>query len=79
MNNNKVYFDEVHKDEAFGAILRKIEENHNSRVKRIPRTASEGNIFLCTVILENYELLEMTITAGNLGHMAALECEIEVY
>jgi hypothetical protein len=75
----RVFFDEVKKDEAFQAILKKVEENHGSKVKRLVRTAQQGKQFYFTLILENYELLEVTLTAGRLGHMAALECEVEVY
>jgi hypothetical protein len=77
--NNQPFFEEVHKDEAFQAILKQIENAHNSKVKRIPRTAQHEGKFYFTVLLTNYELLEVTITAGRLGHMAALECEVEVY
>lgn len=78
-NEHRTFFEEVKKDEAFQTILKQIEINHGSSVKRIARTASQGKQFFCTVILENYELLEVTLTAGRLGHMAALECEVEVY
>jgi len=78
-HEHRTFFEEVHKDEAFQAILNQIEKQHNSKVKRIARTASQGKQFFCTVLLENYELLEITITAGRFGHMAALECEVEVY
>lgn len=74
-----MFFDQVKTDEAFNTILRRIEQTHESNVKRVVRTAQNGNVFYCTIILENFELLEVTITAGRLGHMGALECEIEVF
>lgn len=78
-DRQRTFIDEVRKDEAFQAILMQLEERHGSEVKRIVRTASQGKQFFMTIILENYEMLELTLTAGRLGSMAALECEVEVY
>lgn len=74
-----LFFEQVKKDEAFQEILQQLEKRHCSKVKRIPRTASHDGKFYFTVILENYEMLELTLTGGRLGHMAALEVEVEVY
>jgi hypothetical protein len=76
---NQHFFEEVDKDEAFLTIIKQIEIQHGSKMKRIPRTAIYEGQFHCTILLENYEMLEVTITAGKLGHMAALECEVEVF
>lgn len=75
-----MYFDEVETDDdALLEIISRIEEQHGCKMRRIARTAQHDGKFYVTLILRNYELIEVTITASNIGHLVALECEVEVY
>jgi hypothetical protein len=74
-----MYFEEVNKDEALQTIIKTIEEKQSSRMKRIIRSATHDGKFYLTMVLENYEIVEIELTASRFGHMTALECEVEVY
>jgi hypothetical protein len=73
--------EEVRKDEVLDAIFTRIEKEHGSRVKRIARQCNleEEKCFFMTLILENYELLEVELKAEKMLGIVGLEVEIQVF
>jgi len=75
------FYEEVTEENALAKMLERIEKVHGSKIKRIPRQAQhEGNFYL-TVLLENYEMLEVTLSPTDLLFMGkpSINVEIEVY
>lgn len=81
MNMNHPFYDEIKHDEPFKQIIRRIEQEHGSRMKRIPRFAhdEETNKFYFTIVLENYLFLEVCLDTTIFQGMPALEIEVEVW
>jgi hypothetical protein len=77
----KKIIEEVRKDEAIGAIFKRIEKEHNSKIQRLVRQAKIDDDFCMTMILEDYTMLEVVLKPTQLSifGMPALEIEVEVW
>ena len=81
MTFQKKIIEEVRKDEAVNSIFKRIEKEHNSKVQRFVRSAKIEEDFHFTLILENYEMLEVILRPSpiNIFGMPSLEVEVEVW
>lgn len=75
----KQIIEEVTKDKAVDAIFRRIEKEHESKIARIARYAVDGKEFYLTIILESYELLEVTVKPAMMLGTMGMEVEISVF
>jgi len=75
------FYEEVTRDNAIQSMFARIEKEHGSKIKRIARSAEHEGNFYFTVILVNYELLEISLNplGGYFMGKPALNVEIEVY
>jgi hypothetical protein len=77
----KKIIEEVRKDEAVGSIFKRIEHEHKSKIQRFVRSAKIESDFHFTLILENYEMLEVVLKPYKelVFGMPSIEVEVEVW
>jgi hypothetical protein len=79
--DGKRIYEEVNEDNAVQKMLERFEKEHGSKVRRIPRQAQHEGNFYMTIILENYELLEVTLSPSDVFVFGkpSINVEVEVY
>ena len=78
-NPNHIKLD-LHEDKnIFDEVLINIAERHHSKIKRVPRMASQNGEYYFTVLLEDFTLLELTLKIKIVYGIPAFEVEVEVY
>jgi hypothetical protein len=80
-HDGKRLYEEVTRDDAVKKMIERFEKEHKSKVKRIPRTASHDGKFFMTIILENYEMLEVTLSPSSqyVFGKPSINVDVEVY
>lgn len=80
-NKPRTIIEEVKQDEAVDAILGRLEKEHGSKIKRVARHMSKGNgkVFHLTLILESYELLEVTIKPAMMFGTTGIEIDVQAF
>lgn len=81
IHDGKRIYEEVTEENAVQKMIERFEKEHGSKVKRIPRTAQHEGNFYMTIILENYELLEVTLSPSQMFVMGrpSINVDVEVY
>jgi hypothetical protein len=80
-NHGDKFYEEVTTDNAVTKMFQRLEKEHGSKIKRYVRQAEHQGSFYFTLILENYELLEVTLnpTGGYFMGKPSIEVQVEVY
>jgi hypothetical protein len=81
MSNYKSIVEEVEREKAVGAIFRRIEKEHGKikRVAKYARRDKDGTTFYFTLVLETYEILDITLRPNFIFGGFGIEVEIEIF
>lgn len=81
IHDGKRIYEEVTEENVLQKMLERFEKEHGSKVKRIPRQIQHEGNFYMTIILENYELLEVTLTPSSFTVFGrpSINVDVEVY
>jgi hypothetical protein len=80
-HDGKRLYEEVTEENALQKMLERFEKEHGSKIKRIPRQVEHEGQFYMTIILENYELLEVTLSPSSVTIFGrpSINVDVEVY